>query len=135
MALKVGVVDEIAVGLSVLRDIHLKIGHEFPAGPAHRLVNRVNPVWEIDALAVAVFVANKVIALGFLGIFIAARRFQIDFKLCAFLRRFDLCFTIVGMLDDGDIALDDFFRCVDGGIVQFNLIQLRLCAHRIDGGV
>lgn len=93
MALKVGVVDEIAVGLSVLRDIHLKF-YEFSSGPAERLTNRVNPVWEIDALAVAVFVANKVIALGFLSIFIAARRFQIDFKLCAFLRRFDLCFPV-----------------------------------------
>ena len=39
------------------------------------------------------------------------------------------------MLDDGDVAFNDLFRHVVGGIVQLNLIQLWLCAHLVDGGI
>ena len=39
------------------------------------------------------------------------------------------------MLDDGDVALDDLFRHVVGGIVQLNLIQLRFRAYLVDGGI
>ena len=120
--------------MPVLRDIHLKF-YEFPAGPAECLANRVNPVWEINALAETIFVADKIIALGFFRRLITARRFQEHFKFRTCFRRFNLCFAIVGMLDNGDIALNDFFRCVNRGIVQFNGIKLRLCAYMIDGGV
>ena len=42
---------------------------------------------------------------------------------------------VVGMLDDGDVALDDLFRHVVGGIVQLNLIQLRFRAYLVNGGI
>lgn len=39
------------------------------------------------------------------------------------------------MLDDGDVALDDLFRHVVGGVIQLNLIQLRFRAYLVDGGI
>ena len=39
------------------------------------------------------------------------------------------------MLDDGNVALDDLFRHIVGGIVQLNLIQLRFRAYLVDGGI
>ena len=39
------------------------------------------------------------------------------------------------MLDDGDVALDDLFRHVVGGVVQLNGIKLRLRPHLVDGGI
>ena len=39
------------------------------------------------------------------------------------------------MLDDGNVALDDLFRHIVGGIVQLNLIQLRFRAYLVNGGI
>ena len=39
------------------------------------------------------------------------------------------------MLDYGNVALDDLFRHIVGGIVQLNGIKLRLRTHLVDGGI
>ena len=71
-ALKVGVVDEITVGLAVLSDIHFKIVHQLAAFPALGLADDIGAVGQLFRLSKAVLIADKNIALGFLGIFIAA---------------------------------------------------------------
>ena len=39
------------------------------------------------------------------------------------------------MLDYGNVALDDLFRHIVGGVVQLNLIQLRFRAYLVNGGI
>ena len=71
-ALKVGVVDEITVGLAVLSDIHFKIVHQLAAFPALGLADDIGAVGQLLRLCKAVLIADEDIALRFLGIFIAA---------------------------------------------------------------
>ena len=71
-ALKVGVVDEITVGLAVLSDIHFKIVHQLAAFPALGLTDDIGAVGQLLRLCKAVLIADEDIALRFLGIFIAA---------------------------------------------------------------
>ena len=120
IAFKSCIVDEIAVGLPVLGDIHLKVIHQFPALPAFGLVDDISAVGQLLRLRKTVFITNENIALGFLGRVIAACSFQIDLELRAFLRGFNLGFPIVRMLDDGNIPFDDLLRHIIGGIIQLN---------------
>ena len=69
---KIGVVDKVAVGLTVLGDIHFKIVHQLTAFPALGLADDISAVGQLFRLSKAVLIADKNIALGFLGIFIAA---------------------------------------------------------------
>ena len=71
-ALKIGVVDKVAVGLPVLSDIHFKIVHQLTAFPALGLADDISAVGQLFRLSKAVLIADKNIALGFLGIVIAA---------------------------------------------------------------
>ena len=71
-AFKIGVVDEVAVGLAVLGDIHFKVVHQLAAFPALGLADDIGAVGELLRLCKAVLIADENIALGFLGIFIAA---------------------------------------------------------------
>ena len=71
------------------------------------------------------FVAYKDIPFGFLGVFVAACRFQVHFKLCADLRRFNFGAAVIAVLDDSDLALDDILIGVERlGNVVFHGIQL-----------
>ena len=71
-ALKIGVVDKVAVGLAILGDIHFKIVHQLAAFPALGLADDIGAIRQLFRLSKAVLIADKNIALGFLGIFIAA---------------------------------------------------------------
>ena len=71
-ALKIGVVDKVAVGLAVLGDIHFKIVHQLAAFPALGLTDDIGAVGQLLRLCKAVLIADEDIALRFLGIFIAA---------------------------------------------------------------
>ena len=71
-ALKIGVVDKVAVGLTVLGDIHFKIVHQLAAFPALGLADDISAVGQLFRLSKAVLIADENIALGFFGIFIAA---------------------------------------------------------------
>ena len=71
-ALKIGVVDKVAVGLPVLGDIHFKIVHQLTAFPALGLADDISAVGQLFRLSKSVLITDKNIALGFLGIFIAA---------------------------------------------------------------
>ena len=132
---KIGVVDEVTVGLPVLCNIHLKIVHQLAAFPALGLADDIGAVGQLLRLSKAVLIADKDIALGFPGVFIAARSFQEHLELRAGFRGFDLGFPVIGMLNDGDVALDDLLRHVVGGVVQLNLIQFRFRAYLVDRGI
>ena len=69
---KIGVVDEVTVGLPVLCNIYLKIVHQLAAFPALGLADDIGAIGQLLRLSKAVLIADEDIALGFLGIFIAA---------------------------------------------------------------
>ena len=121
--------------MPVLGDIHLEIVHQLPALPAFGLVDDIRSVGQLFRLRKTVLIADENIALGILCRVIVARSFQVDLELCAFLRGFYSCFPIVAVFDDGDVAFDDLFRHIVGGVIQLNGIKLRLRAHMVDGGI
>ncbi len=102
--LKIGIVDEIAVGRAVLRDIHIKVRHQFAAFPAGYLMHRVDAVGHILGLSKAVLITGQHIALGFLCRVVAACGLEIDCEHRAVFRCFNLCVAVVCVLDDGNIA-------------------------------
>ena len=135
IAFKIAVVNQIAVGLGVLCDEHIKIIHQLPAFPAGYLMDGICAVRHILCLCKAVLIADERITLGFLCVRKRACGFEIHFKNCAFFGRFNLRLAIVRMFDNGDIALDDLFRYIICGLVMLNGIKLRLCADLMDGRI
>ena len=69
---KIGVVDEVTVGLPVLCNIHLKIVHQLAAFPALGLADDIGAVGQLFRLSKAILVTGENVALRFFGIFIAA---------------------------------------------------------------
>ena len=119
------VIDEETVNSTVLADENGKRRKKLFAVPALGLLHGVFAVRHILGFGKAVFIAYEDIPFGFLGVFVAACRFQIHFKLCADLRRFNFGRTVVAVLDDGDLALDDILIGIEGiGNVVFHGIQL-----------
>ena len=134
--LEVSVVDEVAIGLAVLGNEHIKVAHQLTTLPAGNLMHGVHAVGQVLALGKAVFIAGQVVPLCILCRFIAAGRFQIDGKNRAFFGRFNLCVAVVGVLDDGDIALLHLLAHSHGRrSVQLNGVIGRLCTDRINGAV
>ena len=135
IAFKITVVNQIAVGLSVLCDEHIKIVHQLPAFPTGYLMDGICAVRHILCLCKAVFITNERITLGFLCVCKRACGLEIHFKNCAFFGCFDLRLAIVRMFDNGDIALDDLFRYIICGLIMLDGIKLRLCADLMDGRI
>ena len=134
--LEVSVVDEVAIGLAVLGNEHIKVAHQLTTLPAGDLMHGVHAVGQVLALGKAVFIAGQIVPLRILCRLIAAGRFQIDGKNRAFFGRFNLCVAVIRVLDDGDIALlhllgNSHSRCS----VQLNGVIGRLCTDRINGAV
>ena len=90
IAFKITVVNQIAVGLSVLCDEHIKIVHQLPAFPTGYLMDGICAVRHILCLCKAVFITNERITLGFLCVCKRACGLEIHFKNCAFFGCFDL---------------------------------------------
>ena len=134
--LEVGVINEVAVGLAVLGNEHIKVAHQLMALPARDLMHGIHAVGQILALGKAIFIAGQIVPLTIFGGFIAAGRFQIDGKNRAFFGRFNLCVAVVGVLDDGDIALLHLLgNSHSRRSVQLNGVIGRLCTDRINGAV
>ena len=86
-------------------------------------MNGVNAVRQVFCLCKAVFVAGEIITLGIFGGVISACGFQEHLKFSACLRRFKLCFAVVRMLNQSDIALDNLLgHIVSGGIVFYGVV-------------
>ena len=134
--LEVSVVDEVAVGLAVLSNKHIKVAHQLTTLPAGNLMHGVHAVGQVLALGKAVSIAGQIVPLRILCRLIAAGRFQIDGKNRAFFGRFNLCVAVVGVLDDGDIALLHLLgNSHSRRSVQLNGVIGRLCTDRINGAV
>ena len=108
-----GIVDEKAINLAVLADIDIEGFKQLFAFPALCLTHGVFAVRQVFGFGKAVLIANKDVPFGFLGIFIATRRFQIHLKFRAFFGRFDFGAAVVGVLDYGDFPLDHIFKGVE----------------------
>ncbi len=132
IAFKVCVVDKIAVGLTVLADKHIKGLHQLTTLPTRGLADGVDTVRHILCLGKAVFITSENISLGFLCGIKAACRLAEYFKGCACFGCFNLRFAVVGVLDNGDIALDDLLGQIICGRVKLHGVKLWLCADLVD---
>ena len=134
--LEVGIVDKVAVGLTVLGNKHIKVAHQLTALPAGHLMDGVHAVRQVLGLGKAVFIADEIVPFGVLRRLIAAGRFQIDGEYCTLLGSFDLRIAVIRVLDDGDIALLHLLGNSHGRrSVQLNGVIGRLCTDRINGAV
>ena len=95
----------------------------------------IDAVWHILCLGKAVLIADKRVTLVFLRRIEAACGFQIYFKDSPLLWRFNLGFAVVGVLDDGDVPLDDLLVYVVLGRIIFHGVKLWLCAYMVDCGI
>ena len=118
IALKVSVVDKVAVGLTVLADKHIKVFHQFTPLPTKGLADGINAIRHILCLGKTVLVTGQHITLDFLCIFIATCGFEEHFKYRTFFGCFNLGFPVIRMLDECDIAFDDLFIHIVCGTVQ-----------------
>jgi len=98
-------------------------------------MHRVDAVGQVFCDRIAIFVADQIVTLGCLGAVIRACGFQENRKLRPGLRRFKLGVAVVGVLDDGDFALDDLLGHIVCCGVIFHGVVLRLCADGINGAV
>ena len=134
--LEVGVIDEVAVGLAVLGNEHIKVAHQLTALPAGDLMHGIHAVGQVLALGKAVFIAGQVVPLCILCRLIAACGFQIDSEHSTFFGSFDLRIAVIRVLDDGDIALLHLLgNSHSRRSVQLNGVIGRLCTDRINGAV
>ena len=134
--LEVSVVDEVAVGLAVLSNKHIKVAHQLTTLPAGDLMHGIHAVGQVLALGKAVFIAGQVVPLCILCRLIAACGFQIDSEHSTFFGSFDLRIAVIRVLDDGDIALLHLLgNSHSRRSVQLNGVIGRLCTDRINGAV
>ena len=95
----------------------------------------VDAVRHILGLSKAVFVTGEIITLGVLGNLVAACGFQVHSKLCAAFGCFNLCFTVIGVLNNGDITLYDLLGHIICRLIMLHGIKLRLCTDLMNGGI
>ena len=134
-AVKGCIVDKVAISRPILRDEHIKVGHQFAAFPAGNLMDGVDAVRHILGLGKAVFITGEIITLGVLGNLVAACGFQVHGKLCAAFGCFDLRITVIGVLNDSDITLYDLLGHIICRLIVLHGIKLRLCTDLMDGGI
>ena len=135
IGLEVSVVNEIAIDFAVLADEHLKGIEQFTAVPALDLLYHVHAVRQVDGFGIAELITSEDISLGGFGGFIAACTLEIDFEHGTDFGCFDLGGAVIGMLDDGDLALDDILVHIGIHSVQLNRILACVGVDIIDGFV
>ena len=134
-AVKRCIVDKVAISRPILRNEHIKVGHQLAAFPSGYLMDGVDAVRHILGLGKAVFITGEIITLGVLGNLVAACGFQVHSKLCAAFGRFNLRITVIGVLNDGNIALCDLLGHIICRLIMLHGIKLRLCTDLMDGGI
>ena len=98
-------------------------------------MDSIDTVRHILTLCKTVLVAYKDISLGFLCLLIASCGFQVNFKLCPCFGSLDFCFPIVGMLDNGNVALDNRLVYIIGGMVMLYGVSQSFCADMVDSRI
>ena len=89
-------------------------------------------VRDILCLTEAVFITDNDISFIFFCCVKTAGRFEIDFKGCSVFGCFNLCFSVIGMFDDGDIAFYNLFGNIICGLIVFHSIELRFSTDLMD---
>ena len=135
IGLEVCVVNEVAIDLAVLTDEHLERIEHFTPVPALDLSYHVYAVRQVNGFGIAKLITGEDISLGGFGGFIAACTLEIDFEHGTDFGCFDLGGAVIGMLDDGDLALDDILVYVGIHSVQLNRILACVGVDIIDGFV
>ena len=95
----------------------------------------VDAVRHILCLCKAVFVTGEIVTLGILCIIIRACSFQVHGKLSVIFGCFDLRIAVIGVLDDGNIALCDLLSHIICRLIMLHGIKLRLCADLMNGSI
>ena len=131
IAFKVCVVDEITVGLSVLRNENIKVFHKLTTFPTFGLMNGIYAVRHILCLSKTVLITDNSISFIFFCCFKTSGRFKIDFKSCTAFRCFNLCFTVIGVFDDSDISFHNLFGNIVRNKVVFNRKELWFCTYLV----
>ena len=132
IALKIGIVDKVAVGLTVLIDEHIKGLHQLTPLPSRGLLYGVDAVGHVLGLGEAVLIAGEDVTLGFLGSFITACGFEVDFKYGSRFGRFNLGLAVVGVLNDGDVPFDDLLVYIILCGIVFHGVKLGFCTYMVD---
>ena len=90
---------------------------------------RVYSIWEQFRLGKAIRITDKDIPFGSFRVCIASGAFQKHFKFRAFFGCFELCFTVIAVLDHGDFSfLDRFVRVKRRRKIKLCRIELRFRA-------
>ena len=95
-------------------------------------MNGIYAVRHILCLTEAVFITDNDISFIFFCCVKTAGRFEIDFKGCTVFRCFNLCFAVIGVLDNGDIAFHNLFGYIICGLIVFHSIELRFSTDLMD---
>ena len=95
-------------------------------------MNGIYAIRHILCLSKTVFITNDSISLIFFGCFKTAGRFKIDFKSRTVFRCFNLCFAVIGMFDDSDIAFHNLFGNIVRNKVVFNSKELWFSTYLVD---
>ena len=98
-------------------------------------MDSINAVRHFLGLCKAVFITGEIITLGVLGNLVTACGFSVHGKFSAALRRFDLRFAVIRVLDDGDIALDNLLGHIICRLIMLHGIKLRLCTDLMNRGI
>ena len=83
-------------------------------------------------LSETVFVAHDGVSLIGVAGFKAARRFEIDFKGRSFFGSLDLSLAVVRVLNEGDIAFDDFLGHIVGSQIMLYGVEFGVCADSVN---
>ena len=106
---KRSVVDEVAVHLPLLADMHVKGRESLCALPAFCLFDRIHPSGQPLADGISILVGHQPVPFAFFSLLIASGSLEKHLEFRADLRCFNLCAAIVVVLQDGDAALNDRF--------------------------
>ena len=131
LGVKGGIVDEVAVHLPLLIDIHVKGREKLRALPAFGLLHRIHPIGQPLAHGVPEFIRHQSVPFAFPGLFITASTLEEHLKHSAHFRCLNLCAAVVVVLQDGNAALDDALPHSQGFGIVFHRVLARLHAQLV----
>ena len=98
-------------------------------------MNGIYTIRHILCLTEAVFITDNDISLIFFCCVETAGRFEIDFKGSSVFGCLNLSFSVIGMLDDGDIAFHNLFGNIICCLIVFHRIKLRFSTDLMNCGI
>ena len=93
----------------------------------------VSAIGQLFGFCVAFFVADKGVTDAFVCVVKTPCAFEKELKRSSFFGRFDFSLSLIRMLNDFNIALDNVLVYAENAFVVFDGVFLGFCADRIDG--